>query len=149
MAYSFSNANWADEIAVETEKPDYQNIDVRIFDESQATLVQEYDVVTGTGPIYEGGDIYTGRARLIGVRWGVQHGGGSQANAYTEKAIRIQVPFQAVGRVKKGCQVFITSSPRNPVLEELSFTVTSDLQGSMSASRTLECSLNGDVEVSV
>lgn len=111
MAYSFAVANWADEIAEESTKSEYQQAVIRIFDKSQATLVTPYDIETGIGPIYEGGDIYPigdedGRARIIGVRWGVQSGGESQANATTISAIRVQIPQHAVGRVKKGSKVF-------------------------------------------
>lgn len=145
--YSFGSP-WAEEIAAESTKEEYQNATIRLWDEAAATLISEYDIETNTGPIYEegSGDIYEGRARIIGVRWGVFHGGEAQANAMTEKAIRVQVPFNAVGRVRKGVKVFIEQCDRNPVLEDLIFTVSSDLQGSMSAARTFECSLDGDVE---
>lgn len=151
MAVSFAVENWADEIAEESTKDEYQQAVIRIFDESQATLVSEYDIETGTGPVYTGGDIYpvgdeTGQARVIGVRWGVQSGGESQANATTISAIRVQVPQHAVGRVKKGCKVFVESAP-NLVLSSYIFTVTSDMQGSSDASRTFECSLDIDVAV--
>lgn len=151
MAYSFAVANWADEIAEESTKSEYQQAVIRIFDKSQATLVSEYDIETGLGPIYEGGDLYPlgdedGRARIIGVRWGVQSGGESQANATTISAIRVQIPQHAVGRVKKGCKVFVASAP-NLVLSSYIFTVTSDMQGSSSAARTFECSLDIDVQV--
>lgn len=151
MAVSFAVENWADEIAQESTKPEYQQAVIRIFDKSQAVKIQDYDIETGTGPIYEGGDLYPigdedGRARIIGVRWGVQSGGESQANATTISAIRIQIPQHAVGRVKKGCKVFVESAP-NLVLPSYIFTVTSDMQGSSSAARTFECSLDIDVKV--
>ncbi len=151
MAYSFTVENWADEIAQESTKSEYQQAVIRIFDKSQATLVTPYDIETGLGPIYTGGDIYPigdedGRARIIGVRWGVQSGGESQANATTISAIRVQIPQHAVGRVKKGCTVFVESAP-NLVLSSYLFTVTSDMQGSSPASRTFECSLDIDVKV--
>lgn len=151
MAYSFTVENWADEIAQESTKSEYQQAVIRIFDKSQATLVTPYDIETGLGPIYTGGDIYPigdedGRARIIGVRWGVQSGGESQANATTISAIRVQIPQHAVGRVKKGCKVFVESAP-NLVLSSYLFTVTSDMQGSSPASRTFECSLDIDVKV--
>lgn len=151
MAYSFAGENWADEISAESSKSEYQQAVIRIFDKSQATLVSEYDIKTGLGPIYEGGDLYPlgdedGRARIIGVRWGVQSGGESQANATTISAIRVQIPQHAVGRVKKGCKVFVESAP-NLVLSSYIFTVTSDMQGSSAASRTFECSLDIDVQV--
>lgn len=137
--------DWADEIVQESTKPEYQNAEIRLHDESLVT--SDYDVETGEWTVVGNGDIYTGPARIIGVRWGVFHGGESQANASTEKAIRVQLPFQAVGRVKKGVKVFIESCPRNPVLETYLFAVTSDFQGSMAGARTLECALDGDVEI--
>jgi hypothetical protein len=149
--YSFAVENWADEIAEESTKPEYQQAVIRIFDKSQSVKIQDYDIETGTGPIYEGGDLYPigdedGRARIIGVRWGVQSGGESQANATTISAIRVQIPQHAVGRVKKGCKVFVASAP-NLVLSNYIFTVTSDMQGSSDAARTFECSLDIDVAV--
>lgn len=151
MAVSFATENWTDPIAAVSTLPRYQQAAIRIYDQSQATLVSEYDIETGLGPVYEGGDIYPvgdedGRARIIGVRWGVQSGGESQANATTITAIRIQVPQHAVGRVKKGCKVFVQSAP-NPVLQNYIFTVSSDMQGSSDAARTFECSLDIDVQV--
>lgn len=152
MAFSFAVDNWADEIAEVSTQPVFQRAIIRIFDKSQATLATPYDVDTNTGPVYSGGDIYPigdedGRARIIGVRWGVQSGGESQANATTISAIRVQIPQHAVGRVKKGAKVFVESAP-NMVLTSYLFTVTSDMQGSSDASRTFECSLDIDVELS-
>lgn len=146
MAYSFAVDNWADEIVEVSTQAQYQRAIIRIFDQSAATLVTPYDIDTGIGPIYTGGDIYEGQARVIGVRWGVQSGGESQANATTISAIRVQIPQHAVGRVKKGCKVFVESAP-NLVLSSYIFTVTSDMQGSSPAARTFECSLDIDVQV--
>lgn len=145
MAYDFNRLSLADEIAVESTRPEFQRAVIRIFDQSQATVLTPWDIDTNIGPIYAGGDIYEGQARIIGVRWGVQSGGESQANATTISAIRVQIPQHAVGRVKKGCKVFVQSAP-NLVLSSYIFTVTSDMQGSSSASRTFECSLDIDVE---
>lgn len=146
MAFDFSTAAWHDRIAEVSTRPEFQRAVIRIFDESAATLVTPYDIETGIGPIYQGGDIYEGQARVIGVRWGVQSGGESQANATTISAIRVQIPQHAVGRVKKGCKVFVESAP-NLVLSSYIFTVTSDMQGSSPAARTFECSLDIDVQV--
>lgn len=146
MAYDFDRLSLADEIAVESTRPEFQRAVIRIFDESAATLVTPYDIETGIGPIYTGGDIYEGQARVIRVRWGVQSGGESQANATTISAIRVQIPQHAAGRVKKGCKVFVASAP-NLVLSSYIFTVTSDMQGSSPAARTFECALDIDVQV--
>lgn len=147
MAVSFAT-NWYDEIAAESTKAEYQTAVIRIEDPSLVTY-GEYDVetgkqeVTGDPVIYPTGD-GDGRARIIGVRWGVFSGGESQANAKTISSVRVQIPKDAVDRVKKGCKVFIESTPENPALEGLMLTVTSDFQGASSASRTLECALDGD-----
>lgn len=146
MAYDFGTTAWHDRIAEVSTRPEFQRAVIRIFDESAAILISEYEIETGIGPIYEGGDIYEGQARVIGVRWGVQSGGESQANATTISAIRVQIPQHAAGRVKKGCKVFVESAP-NLVLPSYIFTVTSDMQGSSPAARTFECSLDIDVQV--
>lgn len=151
MAYKFSDGPWQDEVAEESSKAEYQQAVIRIFDQSQAVETEPYDIESGTGPVYEGGDIYplgdeTGQARIIGVRWGVFSGGESQANATTITAIRVQIPQHAVGRVRRGCKVFVESAP-NLVLPSYLFTVTSDMQGSSAASRTFECALDLDVRV--
>lgn len=145
MAFNFATSSWNDRIAEVSTRPEFQRAVIRIFDLSAATLISEYDVETDTGPVYEGGDIYSGQARVIGVRWGVQSGGESQANATTISAIRVQIPQHAAGRVKKGCKVFVESAP-NLVLPSYVFTVTSDMQGSSPAARTFECSLDIDSE---
>lgn len=139
------NTDWADEIVQETTKEEYQNALVRLRDDS--LVYSDYDIDTAEWLVIGNGVIYTGNARIIGIRWGVFHGGESQSNASTEKAIRVQLPFQAVGRVKKGVKVFVDSCPRNPALEGLIFTVTQDFQGSMAGARTLECALDGDAAV--
>lgn len=149
MAVSFATKNWTDPIAAVSTLPRYQQAVIRIEDLSLLTE-SEYDIETGEWTIVGDPVIYPvgdedGRARIIGVRWGVQSGGESQANATTITAIRIQIPQHAVGRVKKGCKVFVQSAP-NPVLQNYIFTVTSDMQGSSDAARTFECSLDIDVQ---
>lgn len=142
---------WSDEIAEVSTLPEYQTARVRIVDPS--LVVKTYDVVTAQWTITGDGVIYPlagsdedGQARIIGVRWGVFSGGESQANAKTISAIRIQIPQHAVGRVKKGCKVFVESAPNNPTLPNYMFSVTSDMQGSSAASRTFECALDGDYQ---
>lgn len=149
MAYKFPTYEvWSDEIAEVTGSEEYQTAVIRIEDSSLVT--KDYDVetaawtITGDPVIYPVGD-ETGQARIIGVRWGVQSGGESQANATTISAIRVQIPQHAVGRVKKGCKVFVESAP-NMSLTNFIFTVTSDMQGASAATRTFECSLDIDVE---
>lgn len=149
MAYDFGTSSWSDRIAQVSTRPEFQRAQIRILDPSLLTD-EDYDIETGEWSgegdpvIYPIGD-EDGRARIIGVRWGVQSGGESQANATTISAIRVQIPQRAVGRVKKGCKVFVDSAP-NLVLSSYIFTVTSDMQGSSDAARTFECSLDIDVE---
>lgn len=166
MAYSFKTT-WNDAIAEVSTRPEFQTARIRIEDPSRVT--KDYNVETGKWTItgdaviypnwvdlgygglpygvgYYGGQkigFVPGQARIIGVRWGVQSGGESQANATTITAIRVQIPQHAVGRVKKGCKVFVESAP-NTVLQNYIFTVTSDMQGSSDAARTFECSLDID-----
>lgn len=144
MAFDFNTSSWNDRIAEISTRPEFQRAQIRILDPS---LLENSDYDIETGEWTDEGDavIYTGRARVIGVRWGVQSGGESQANATTVSAIRVQIPQHAVGRVKKGCKVFVDSAP-NLVLSSYIFTVTSDMQGSSDAARTFECSLDIDVE---
>ncbi|QDK01432.1 hypothetical protein SEA_LEEROYJENKINS_35 [Microbacterium phage LeeroyJenkins] len=144
MAYVFGTDNWADEISEISTQPEFQSAQIRIEDPSVLTS-KKYDVETATWTITGDPVVYEGQARVIGVRWGVQSGGESQANATTISAIRVQIPQHGAGRVKKGCKVFVDSSP-NLVLSSYLFTVTSDMQGSSPASRTFECSLDIDVE---
>lgn len=149
MAYQFPvYDSLADSIAEKSGSPRFQRARIRIEDPSLVTSVYDVETaewtITGDPVIYPVGD-ENGQARIIGVRWGVQSGGESQANATTISAIRVQIPQHAVGRVKKGCKVFVESAP-NDVLTNYIFTVTSDMQGSSAATRTFECALDIDVE---
>lgn len=169
MPYSFGTTDWAETISRVSTRPEFQNALIRIVDTS---LIEygEYDIETGTQDVTGDGVVYRGRARLIPVRWGTFTGGESQANSATLSAVRIQIPrldntesedfggepfgeeeFGANStltlRVKRGCKVFVETCERNPVLEDLVFNITSDLQGSMSAARTFEAALDGDVSI--
>jgi hypothetical protein len=145
MAFNFTASAWHDRIAEVSTLPEYQRAVISIEDRSLLTQ-EDYDIETGGWSVVGDPVVYSGRARIIGVRWGVQSGGESQANATTLSAIRVQIPQHAVGRVKKGCKVFVQSAP-NPVLQNYIFTVTSDMQGSSAAARTFECSLDIDVQL--
>lgn len=148
MAYQFTDyANWADEIAEVSESPEFQTAKIRIYDPNRVT--RDYDEDTATWTIEGDGVIYNDRARIIPVRWGVQSGGESQANATTLAAMRVQIPRTLATdiRVNKGFKVFVDESPHNLSLENRMFAVTSDLQGSSSASRTFECMADIDAAV--
>lgn len=146
MAVSFSSENWAEGIARESEKPEYQTAEIQILDPSLVT--SSYNEKTGKFSNTGNPVKYEGRARVIPVRWGVFSGGESQANATTLTSVRVQVPSANLGslRVHKGWKVFVTSAPRSPWMESRLFTVTSDLQGSSSASRTFQCEADGDAK---
>lgn len=145
MAFNFTTSAWHDRIAEVSTRPEFQRAVIRIEDRSLLTQ-EDYDIETDEWTVVGDPVVYAGQARIIGVRWGVQSGGESQANATTIAAIRVQIPQRAVGRVKKGCKVFVESAP-NTVLTNYIFTVTSDMQGSSDAARTFECSLDIDVQV--
>lgn len=148
MAYSFAVANWADEIADVSELPEFQTATIRIVNPN--LIDSDYNEDTAQWDIIGDGVIYNGQARVIPVRWGVQSGGESQANATTLSAMRVQIPRTTATdiRVNKGFHVFVDASPYNLSLVNRMFTVTSDLQGSSSASRTFECMADVDAEVS-
>lgn len=148
MAYVFSEyADWADEIAEVSELPEFQTAVIRIVNPN--LIEREYDEDTATWTITGEGVIYEGQARVIPVRWGVQSGGESQANATTLGAMRVQIPRTVASdiRVNKGFKVFVDESPHNLSLVNRIFAVTSDLQGSSSASRTFECMADIDAAV--
>ena len=168
MGYKFDTLTWNKRIATKTGNRKYQVADIRIEDPSLLTEV--YDVETNTSTFTGESTVYEGPARIIGVRWGVQPGGESQANATTITAIRIQIPndtgFEDEGygeidygeepyggnlglfpRVNRGCKVFVAASPENPVLTRYIFAITSDMQGSSAATRTFEAALDGDVSL--
>lgn len=139
--------DWAQAVADISTREEFQTATVRLEDPDLLIPDGEWSVDTGE-PDYTGDPvIYEGRARIIGVRWGVESGGESQANAKTIKAIRIQFPYQAVGRVRKGFILYVTECERNPVLTQYLFTGASDIQGSSAAARTIEFYVDSDVEL--
>lgn len=145
MPYSGFNKTWAEEIAEISTQREYQTADIRIIDPE--LIERDYNEDTAQWTVLGDGEIYCGRARIIGVRWGVESGGESQANATTISSIRIQVPHEAVGRVHKSCRVYVTCSVGNTTLTQALFTVTSDIQGSSSAARTFEAAYDADVKL--
>lgn len=144
MAVSFATTNWADPIAAISTRPEFQTARIRIEDPSLLTQ-SDYNFETGQWTFAGDPVVYSGQARIIGVRWGVFSGGEAQANATTLAAVRIQVPQHGTERIKRGLRVFVESSPNNPALTSYMLTITSDLQGSNSAARTFECGLDMDV----
>lgn len=136
--------DWPQEVADISTLPEFQNAEVRIA----TPAVYDYDVITGENVVVTPEVLlYEGQARIIGVRWGIFYSGQTQANSRSEKSIRFQIPYQSADRVNTGAIVKVTSSPRNPVLLDYVFTITNDFQGSNSAARTFEASMDGDSQV--
>lgn len=141
-------SNWTDEIASVTGSREFQRADVIITLPDSDDAEWDWEGQGGWVPGNPAEILYEGQARIIGVRWGTQSGGESQANAKTISAIRFQVPKAAAGRVNRGAIVNVRSSWDNPVLTEFQFKITSDMQGSSAATRTFEAGLDSDVKVS-
>lgn len=144
--YSFESS-WGREVAKITERPEFQEASIRILDPS-AIDPDDYNVDSGE---WDGGDpdadeVYSGPARVIGIRSGSSNLGSNQGNAATISAIRFQLPFADAVRVRKGFKVFVDEAP-NPILSEYVFTVTSDIQGSTPGARTIHAALDGDSAV--
>lgn len=147
--YQFAK-EWPDEIVAVSTLPEFQTACIEIRDPSLVT--RDYNVkeakwtYTGDSLIYpQEGE--TGQARIIAPRWGSDLGVEAGTNAFTETPIRVQLPYQAVERVRKGFKMVVVESTRNPALEGLMFVCTSDFQGSSAAARTLQFKLDGDSQV--
>jgi len=169
VAWKFEDdEDWAEEISEETTRSVYQNALIRIEDPS--ILGKDYDYKTDKMTVTGDPVLYSGPARLIGVRWGVQSGGESQRNSTTLSDVRVQLPRTVavagnpygsglygegtygtapglLGRVKRGSKIYVEVCERQPSWESMVLSVTSDLQGSMSASRTLEARVDMDAVV--
>lgn len=139
----FDTMHWSKEIALETEKPEYQTCEIKIVD---PTLIEEeYDYDLGKYVSTGNGVAYSGRARLIAVRRASNYEGSNQNNSKSITAIRVQVPSgQLPETLRKGCTATVTSAPLNPTLESYQFYLASDVHGASAASRTLEFNLDGD-----
>lgn len=147
MVYQFPT-EWPDEIAAISTLPEFQTATIRIVDPSLVTSPDDaYDIATNEFNYVGDGDVYTGQARIIAPRWGSDLGGTGATNAFTETTVRVQLPYQGVGRVRKGFKMFVDAAPRNPALVGLVFVCTSDFQGASAAARTLQFKLDGDSKV--
>lgn len=145
MVFRFGGETWADAIAKETEKRDYQTADIYIFPPGAQPTADDYDWQTGDlKNDVSNSATYSGQARIIGVRWGTYTQGDAQENATSIKSVRVQVPKNAIGRIEHGSYVNFVSVPGNPALESRILTVTSDFQGGSSAARTFECAVDSD-----
>lgn len=142
------NVPWSEEIRSVTESPEFQTVEVQISDPSLLTE-GEFDIDNPNEPTFTGNPVlYRGRARLIGVRAGVNSEGTDVGNAETIKSIRIQIPREPIFNVRRGCTAVVVSAPTNRSLERYLFTATSDIQGGSAASRTFEFSVSSDARQS-
>lgn len=148
MGYQFPDS-WTDEIAEISTLPEYQTAVIKIVDPSSGNRTYNPDTNTWTGSL--GASVYEGQARIIGIRWSVFYGGEASANAQNITGVRVQLPREKDGgtstfsRIRRGYKMFVTDCPQTPVLKDMIFSVSSDFQGSSSASRTIEFALDGDV----
>lgn len=116
---------------------------VRVLD--RVNLVFVYSAGWQEVPIDN--EIYSGQARFIPIRAGVWQGGEAQLNATTVRAVRFQVPFEELpGRVHSGAIITVSAAPDNPGLVGRTAKVTDDLQGSTTASRTINAMMDSDSE---
>lgn len=136
---------WFEEIAEITESEEYQTCEVEIVDPTKVESEWDFEAKEYVDVILPGYEVYTGRARLIPVRRGVNYEGATQHNSKVITAIRIQLPHkEAPIRLRKSFSARVTSAPHNPTLETYVFTLASDVHGSSAATRTLEFNLDGD-----
>jgi hypothetical protein len=133
---------WYDEIAEVTGTAEYQNAIVSIIDPSLITEV--YDDETGDWESTGDGEVYEGQARVIPIREANNRENSDRGNAAAITAIRVQIPQLAVDRMKRGMKLFVTECPSNPALLSFVFSMKSDVQGSASATRTLQFAIDGD-----
>lgn len=143
---SFGDKHWSAEIAEITGQQEYQTCEIQIIDPSKVER-GEYDIDTGEQEItlLPGYELYAGQARFIPVRRAVNYEGATQNNSKAISAIRVQVTSQELPvRLPKGTTAKITSAPRNPMLETLVLYLSTAVQGSSAATRTLEFNVDGD-----
>lgn len=134
--------HWTEEISDVTQSQEYQTAEIEILSPDSDG---EYDIDSGSWINDEPRVRYSGRARVIKVRWGTNNGNVQQANPTTIEAFRVQIPpGEYVGVINRGWNVRVTNGFRTPSLESKVFTVTSDDQGASSATRTLECAVDAD-----
>lgn len=136
---------WFDQIAEVTGSSEYQTCEVEIIDVDLVESKWDFDEGEYVEVIQPGAVIYEGQARLIAVRRGVNYEGSLQHNSKVITSIRIQLPQDAAPvRLRKSFTARVTSAPNTPTLESYVYTLASDVQGSSSATRTLEFNLDGD-----
>lgn len=141
----FDSKHWSQRIAEKTGDPKYQTSEIVISDPTLVT--SEYNMETGKYEETGDGTLYTGRARVIAIRRGVNYEGSNQNNSKVITAIRVQIPGQELPfTLRKGCTARVTSAPYNKTLESYVFYLASDVHGSSAATRTFEFNLDGDTK---
>lgn len=129
---------------------EFQNIAVTLID--PAAVEQDYDIDTGETVTISDGEFWSGPARLIAVRWGVNRENSETANPDTQTSIQVQfprnpnfgLPEAPLYRLVRGITLRVDEASENPALTSMVFTCTSDIQGGNAASRTIEFALSGD-----
>ena len=143
-----TSGTWYDQIREVTETEEYQTATIKILDRGLMEM-GEYDPKTDSYPdatSEEDAIIYEGRARLIGVRWGVDRTETNLSNPQTLLPIRVQIPRDELpGIVRKGSIVTVLEAPGNEAIVSRPMSVTLDFHGSSGASRTIQCRISGDV----
>lgn len=150
MAHQFPT-HWTDEIARVSTSPEFQDLSVRLID--PLLVEQEYDIDSGKYEVTEDGEIWTGRARLVAIRWGVNRENSETANSDTISSILVQFPqnetFGGYTILPRGTFLLVDNAPRNPSLVGRIFTVTSDLQSGATAARTVEFAASSDAKEAI
>lgn len=145
------NSSWTEVIAKYSTAPEFQTLTVQLIDPATLTTDNNYNPETGLYTTIVT-PFWSGRARLVAVRWGTTRENVDTANPNTQTSITVQFGsiqnFGSSGapmyRIKKGTVLYVTVSPRNPALLTRVFTCTSDMQSGDPAATTLEFESDGD-----
>lgn len=133
------------EIAELTTREEFMTATVKITDPGKVVRGDWNPQLKAFEYTQDGAEVYNGRARVTFLRWGSNREAGASANAYTSTLVQVSLPKDAVGLVKRGMLLVVTECPTNPALASArQYRCTSDLQGSMSASRVLEFAVDSD-----
>ena len=142
----FDFESYSAEIAEITTRPEFQNAEVLIVDNS---IQGERDIDTGEIVGAEPRKVYQGPARVQTSRAGVDSYNQQQANKVTLETLRIQLPESMKSvTLNRGWKVYFITVHRNPALRERVATITEDVQGSHAASRNFDAFIDGDAVVS-
>lgn len=136
---------WFEEIGEITSDAEYQTCEVEFTDPAKVSVKHNPDTGEKTVVKQPGSVLYSGQARLIAVRRGVNYEGATQKNSKTITGIRVQTPMKSLPfSVVKSMKAVVTSASYNPTLERYVFTLSSDIHGSSAAARTFEFNVDGD-----